>query len=173
MCHLILPAASIHLHYSTTLSVALPPPLSFIPQTTMAYKRKTLLMPYVAPVPEPNAGETAMTKLFPPLDVRSDVLDLSVLVPTSTIYLPLDVPRKTNTPVATNTSIDPTGEFKPIVNNIIDAINFLTDPISYEIETVLLHMVKLRQELKVVASTYKSDVTHLNKYLLHVITSPI
>ena len=44
---------------------------------------------------------------------------------------------------------------------------------SYDPETALLQLAQLRQELKVSASTYKSDVPHTIKYLLNTVTNPI
>ena len=70
----------------------------------------------------------------------------------------------------TNTPVDTTDEFKIVVNNIIEIINYLTAPICYEPETVLLQAEELRQELKGADLTYQAVVTHTSKYLLPTIT---
>ena len=98
----------------------------------MTFKKNTTFNPEEPPVPAPNSGGEAPTKCSLSSDVRSTVLDPYSPDPMTTLALPYAVPRNTPTHVYTNTSVDPTEEFKNSINDIIEAITFLTDPISYE-----------------------------------------
>ena len=114
-----------------------------------------------------------LTKRSPPSDVRSTVLNTYSPGPTYIIDLTSAIPSNTHTPVANNTLIEPTEELKTVVNDIIEIISLLTAPMSYETDTVLLHMSKLSQELKVASSNYQAAMLHRRKYLLREITAPI
>ena len=83
------------------------------------------------------------------------------------------VPRNTPITDVTNTPVEATEAFKTIVSNITEALPFLIAPISYEPETVLLHLEYLKQELIDAATTYKSYVSHPNKDLLLTINVPL
>ena len=110
----------------------------------MTFNNKTVFTPQSSPIPVPTAYGKAPPKYSPPSDVRSIVLDPSGVDPITTLTLTSTVPGNTPTPMPTNTSIYPTEYFKTAVNDIIEAITFLTAPISYEPETVILHIVELR-----------------------------
>ena len=110
----------------------------------MTYNNKTAFTPQSSTVPAPTADGKAAPKCSPPLDVRSIFLDPSGIDPITILVLTSTVPGNTPTPMPTNTSIYPTEYFKTAVNDIIEAVTFLTAPISYEPETVLLHLVELR-----------------------------
>ena len=77
-----------------------------------------------------------------------------------TLALPSSIPSNTPTLVPTNTSIDPTMALKNTVNDIIEAIPYLTASMSYEPETVLLRLAELWKELKLAASAYQAVVPH-------------
>ena len=75
------------------------------------------------------------TKLSTLLYVRPTVLKPSDQEPSNILSA---VPS--NTPIldALNTTVEPTEVFKPIVYSTTESLSFITDPISYEPETVLL-----------------------------------
>ena len=88
-------------------------------------------------VPAPTAGESAPTKHYNTLDVRSTTSNPSYQYPMTILVA---VPRNTPITDVTNTPVEATEVFKTIVSNITEALPFLTTPISYEPETVLLHL---------------------------------
>ena len=110
----------------------------------MNSKNKTMYMPDAAPIPAPTLGGLDPTKCSPPLDFISTVSRPSGPDPTSTLAIPSDVPRNNQTPVTTNTLVDPTEAFKTVINDIIELITLLAAPMFYEPETVLLQMEELR-----------------------------
>ena len=101
--------------------------------STMTSKKNTKSKPDTSPVPAPTVFGVDPTKWSPPLGISSTVLYPLVPYPTTTLYIPYGVPSNTPSPVTTNTSLEPTEEFKIVINNIIEAIPFLTYPMSYEL----------------------------------------
>ena len=124
-----------------------------------------------APVPAPTTVGADPTNHSPPSEIRSTVLYPSGPDPTTTLALFSAVPRNTPTPVATNTSVDPTESLKTFFNEIIEAIFFLTSTMSYEPKTVLLRLEEIRQEIKDSATNYQAAMPHPIKYLLRSITA--
>ena len=101
-----------------------------------------------------------LTKWSTPSGVRSTVSDPSYLDPTTTIDHLSTVPNKNPTPLPIYTLIEPTGAFKNAVNDIIEAIPYLTTSMSYEPEMTILQLEEPCQELKVAASTYQISMPH-------------
>ena len=99
----------------------------------MTSKKYLVFTPRTALPPAPTAGKTTSPKCSLPSDVNFIVSDPSGLDPTT---------AHTHT----------TDEFQNVVNNIVEAIPYLTASMSYDPETVLLKLVELRQEFKVSAS---------------------
>ena len=106
----------------------------------MTSKKKPKSTADTALLPTPTAVGAAPTICPSPSYARSPVSDSSGTDPTTTISLPSYFPIHTPTPVATNTLVDPTEEFKTVANYTVEAIPFLTTNISYESETVLLQL---------------------------------
>ena len=109
----------------------------------MTFKKDPAFTPHAAPPPAPTASGTTFTKRSTSLDVRSTVSDPIGLDPTTTIPHPSIVPSNTTTPVPINTPIKTTEAFKNAVNNIIEAITYLTASLSYGPKTVLLQLAEL------------------------------
>ena len=63
--------------------------------------------------------------------------------------------------------------FKTLVDNIIEAIPFLIEPISYEPKTLLLQVKKLKHKLNDAYNNYKSAIHHPSKYPLLAIDDPL
>ena len=131
----------------------------------MNSNKKTIYTPNATLVPVPTAGKEDLTKWSPPLDVKSTVSNPSDQDPKIIL---VSVPRNTPIPDPTNTPVEPTEVFKTIVYNITEALLFLIAPISYEPETVLLHLEDLKQELSDATATYKSAAPHPKKLLLAI-----
>ena len=131
----------------------------------MTYKKNNPSMPDATLVPASTAGKADPTKRSPTLDARFTVL-IPLAPDSMTIhFLTSDFPSKTPIPVPTNTSVDPTETFKTIVSNINQSLPFLVAPISYEPETLLLHMEDLNQELIDASYNYKTAVPPPKKNL--------
>ena len=78
----------------------------------MTSKKKTTSTPDAAPVSAPTADRMDPTKSYPPLDVRSTVLDPFGTHQTTNLALSSAVPNNTPNSITTNNSVDPTEAFK-------------------------------------------------------------
>ena len=76
------------------------------------------------------------------MDVRSTIQNALAQDPTTILS---DVSSKTPISDATNTPVEPTGEFKTIVSDRTEALFFLISPIYYEPQNVLLILEDLKQ----------------------------
>ena len=104
----------------------------------MTSNNKTTSTPRKALVPAPTMGKASTTKRSNPLDVSPTVLKPSDQHPTNILGA---VPSNNPIPDGTNTAVEPTEEYKPIVYNTTEPLPFITATISYEPDTAQLHKI--------------------------------
>ena len=120
-------------------------------------------MPDAAHVSATTAGGETPTKWYTPLDVRFTFYNPLGTASMTTLDISSTYPINNKTPVSTNNSVEPNEVFKNYANNIIDAIAFIIDHMSYGPKTVLLQMKELIQELNDDDTNYQATVTHPRK----------
>ena len=123
----------------------------------MTSKKKTTSTPDAALAPAPTTDESATTKRYPPLDVRSTASNISSQYP---MIILVAFSSKNPIPDTKNTPVNPTEAFKRIFSDITEALLFLIAHISYEPKTLLLRLEYPKQDLIIAAANHKVDVPH-------------
>ena len=136
----------------------------------MTSNNKTMSKLDATPVLSTNTDKAYPTKPSLTLDVRSTVSNHLDQYPTTILF---SVTIDNTIPDSTNIPVQPTEAFKNIISYITEALPFLIAPISYEPETVLLHLEYINQDIIVTTATYKSSVPYTRKSLLLAIKVPL